>query len=301
MKLPLAALAAITVAMTAQLGAGATVPAVDTSLVHYMPTIQQVAHRGVSDSALPLIGCTIQCLGKLKWHGGDVQVNPKVYLTFWGWHGSDPSGEAPYLQAFFNGVGGSTYGNIQTQYGGNNGTVGNPGGQLHGVWFDESSAPASVFSGSDVAGEAVRSAQHFGYDPDADYFVATPSGTTDGAFGSRYCAYHGNTTGTVRFTFFPYMTDAGTSCGQNQVNSGSAGNLDGVSIVGGHEWAEAITDPDVSTGYYDRLGDENGDKCAWSVGVGQPKNLWLPTGTFAVQSLYSNAAVPGIGRCVYGA
>jgi hypothetical protein len=304
LKLPLAALAALTVAMTSQLGAGASLPgtaALEASQIHVMPTVQRAAHQGVNDNALPIIGCTVQCLSKLKWHGGDIQANPKVFITFWGWHGADPAGEAPYLQAFFNGVGGSAYGNIQTQYGGNNGDVGNPGGQLHGVWFDDSSTLATTITKNDVAWEGVRSAQHFGYDADANYFVATPSGVTDGGFGVNYCAYHGNTSGNVRFTFMPYMSDAGGSCGQNAVNSGSAGTLDGVSIVGGHEWAEAITDPDVHSGWFDRFGDENGDKCAWSLGAGAPKNVWFPTGTFPVQSLYSNAAVPGVGRCVYGA
>ena len=35
----------------------------------------------------------------------------------------------------------------------------------------------------------------------------------------------------------PFLTDVGASCGKNFVNAGSAGNLDGVTIVGGHEYA----------------------------------------------------------------
>lgn len=95
----------------------------------------------------------------------------------------------------------------------------------------------------------------------------------------------------IAFTDLPYMTDAGASCGQNFVNSGSAGTLDGVSIVSGHEYAEAMTDPQPSTGWVDVNGQENGDKCAW-IAPGTPggsADITLLTGTFAVQSLWSNA------------
>ena len=45
----------------------------------------------------------------------------------------------------------------------------------------------------------------------------------------------------ITYTNLPYITDAGSSCGEDSVN-GSSGTLDGVSIVEGHELAEAITD-----------------------------------------------------------
>ncbi len=45
------------------------------------------------------------------------------------------------------------------------------------------------------------------------------------------------------------------------------GIFDGYSIVTGHEYAEAVTDPDnfasVQDGWNDAQGSENGDKCAW--------------------------------------
>ena len=66
----------------------------------------------------------------------------------------------------------------------------------------------------------------------------------------------------------PYVTDLGASCGQNFVNAGSAGTLDGVTIVEGHEYAETITDQNPAGGWTDRTGDENADKCAW-VGAGR--------------------------------
>ena len=303
LKFPIAAVIAGLVGITMQIGAGANLETSATltdgqALIHVMPTLEQ-AQQHPKDEALPLIGCQVSCPTNLKYHGGPIQASPRVFVTFWGWHGSDPSGVAGYLQAYLSGLGGSPYGGIQTQYHGTNGYVGNPSGQLWGTWWDDGSTPNQTFSRADLVAEAERAATHFGYHGDANYFVATPHGTTDGGFGNSYCAFHGNTSDNVRFTFMPYMPDAGGSCGQNAVNSGAAGNLDGVSIVGGHEWAETITDPDVHSGYFDRFGDENGDKCAWSLGVGAPKNIYLSSGRFAAQSEWSNAAQKGTGKCVF--
>jgi hypothetical protein len=241
--------------------------------------------------------------GPLLYGGGKIQKAPRVYLTFWGFKGNDPSGEQARLTNFFNGVGGSSWANIQTQYHGTatQGNITNPTGQLAGTWNDDGSAPLPIIQDSEIASEAVKAEQHFGYDADADYFVATPTGTGTIGFKVQYCAWHSQTTDgskAVAFTNLPYITDAGSSCGQNFVNSGAAGTGDGITIVGGHEYAEAVTDPDVSSGWIDASGQENGDKCAWvSSGAGASRNITVSTGSFPVQTLYSNAAGP-LGGCV---
>ena len=110
----------------------------------------------------------------------------------------------------------------------------------------------------------------------------------------EYCAWHSSTSDglghTVAYTDLPYIPDAQAgTCGSNYVNSGTAGALDGVTIVGGHEYAEAVTDPHLNA-WYDSSGAENGDKCAWNAaGPDHAGNIVLSTGTFAVQSLWSNA------------
>jgi serine protease len=73
-------------------------------------------------------------------------------------------------------------------------------------------------------------------------------------------------------------------------NFGYGGGVDGVTIVEGHEYAETVTDQNPAGGWTDSIGYENGDKCAW-VGVGGTggaQNLALSTGSFAVQSTWSN-------------
>jgi hypothetical protein len=88
----------------------------------------------------------------------------------------------------------------------------------------------------------------------------------------------------------PYVVDAGSGCGENYVNSGSAGTLDGFSIVNGHEYAETVTDQNPAGGWTNASnGQENGDECAWiSSGQGASANVTMGNGSYAMQSTWSN-------------
>jgi hypothetical protein len=77
------------------------------------------------------------------------------------------------------------------------------------------------------------------------------------------------------------------------------GIFDGYSIATGHEYAEAVTDPDnfasVQDGWNDDQTSENGDKCAWM----NTQNIALGGHKFAVQPLWSNKAFDATGNgCV---
>jgi hypothetical protein len=250
----------------------------------------------------------------LYYHGGTggigVETGPKVYLVLWGshWKNNDPSRESAILQSFYNGVGGSSWNASVTQYcetiawGTSDCTgvlakyfAGNPTGML-AFWYDNSSAPRHPGQ-SQLAGEAVKAAAHFGNtlagsNNTTQYVIATAHGYNASGFG-QYCAWHSWTSssyGNIAYTNLPYITDAGASCGANFVNAGSTGLTDGITIVAGHEMAETETDQYPSSGWLDSNGAENGDKCAWiRSGQGAAANITLSTGTFAVQSLWSNA------------
>jgi hypothetical protein len=229
-----------------------------------------------------------------------------------------------YLNSFFQNVGGSAWANIQAQYC-QNVVVGftcagqpsaqfitNPAGQLKGVWVDPSPVPAEILNTAlaanvaddPVSAEAVKAAQHFGYDVNATYFVNIEPGHGALAYGTVYCAYHSesaHTTGHgVRYTFLPYVPEQGAGCGTNSVNktNNAYGNgyLDGYSVVAGHEYSEAVTDPDnqmdTQDGWNDATTSENGDKCAWS-GLA---NISLGGNQYAVQPLWSNE----MHTCVIG-
>src|SRR5258706_2749458 len=206
--------------------------------------------------------------------------------------------------------------------------VGYPSGALAGIWYDNSAASPSQASGSQLAAEAVRAAGHFGNTTQASnryaqYVIVSPTGTHPDGFntpGGGFCAWHdynGDTTlsgggaapspyGDIAFTNMPYVADLGASCGANFVST----SLDGFSIVGGHEYAETITDQNPAGGWVNNTGSastgqENGDECAWiSSGQGASALVAFSTGSFAMQSTWSNdtnrcdishAVVTGIG------
>jgi len=243
----------------------------------------------------------------------------------------DPSGEAPYAQQLIKGLGTSNelWSGVLTQYcdgvatgaqtcpASNTQHVAYPsGGALAGVWVDESTASPGTASGHQLGVEAVNAAAHFGNttaaaNRDAQYVILSPTGTNpDNWLTNGFCAWHdynGDSTltggpvsspyGDIAFTNLPYITDAGSSCGQDFVNGN--GTLDGVSIVEGHEYAETSTDQNPAGGWTDSGGSENGDKCAWiTPGTsGGSFDLTTSTGTFAMQTTWGNDGNGGAGTC----
>jgi len=254
---------------------------------------------------------------------GTEGTNSNGYATFTG----DPSNAAPYIQAWIKGLGtnGELWSGVMTQYCDGSQVavgatscpsgaphVGYPSGALAGIWYDNSAASPSQASGKQLAAEAVKAAGHFGNTTQASnryaqYVILSPTGTHPDGFntpGGGFCAWHdynGDTTlsgggaapspyGDIAFTNMPYVADMGASCGANFVSN----SLDGYSIVGGHEYAETLTDQNPAGGWVNNTGSsftgqENGDECAWiSSGQGAAALVAFSTGSFAMQSTWSN-------------
>jgi serine protease len=246
------------------------------------------------------------------------------YDTFSG----DPQGLAPRLEALYAGLGtnGEGWSGVLTQYcdGVASGTTTCAASAVHvpypsanvlsGVWYDNAAASPTNATGNQLALEANAAAAHFGnttqaLNRNAQYIIVSPTGTHPDGFNTptgNYCAYHDyntdptmigggaapSTYGTFAWTNQPYLLDLGRSCGANYVNAGTAGLLDGVTIVAGHEYAESMTDLWPSGGWYaTSTGKENGDLCAWvgTGGTGGAQNVAFATGIFAMQASWSNA------------
>jgi hypothetical protein len=244
----------------------------------------------------------------LTYHGGPVQVTPKVYISYWGsaWatgfsSGGYTSAQAQtYVQDFFNNVGGSKWNGIVTQYcqnttvgsqtcGSGSTSIVNGAGQLVNTWNDTSSVPRKPRQG-DILKAAQRLAAHFGVTPDANvtFMVFTPTHQSMSGFGTSWCAWH-SSSGSLAYAYIPYMPDAGRSCGMNFINANNSygnGYFDGFSVVAGHEYSEAETDPLPSSGWVDGSGSENADKCAWQSSSG---NITFGSHVYAVQSTWSNS------------
>ncbi|WP_280714248.1 hypothetical protein [Kitasatospora sp. MAP5-34] len=251
---------------------------------------------GAGRAAAPRAG---SAAGLLQYNGGTVQHSPVVYLDFWGsqWK-KDTNGIQKYMANMFNGLGTAqdTWSITTSQYpdGDNNPPTFN-GSVLGGSWSDSSRPAPAAASQNAIAAEADAAAAHFGVtgNPDAQIVVMSPHGTSpDGWPNSGFCAWH-DYTGSVSYTNMPYELDApkGSRC----PNSALGGKLDAFSIVEGHEYAESITDPQPASGWVAPSGEEIGDLCESNF-----QKVALPTGTFAMQPLWSNSdnacvITPGAG------
>src|SRR6266566_5682014 len=133
----------------------------------------------------------------MAYFGGHIQVQPKIYLVFWGWGqagafdhttpgmpANDPDGAAARMTAFVKAMGGTAWAGSQTQYyeldNGQEVHIQNPANVFGGTWYD---------------------------DTQPQYYPGVQPG--------------------IAFTNMPYVLNQGTSCGQNSVNTGYfAGKLD---------------------------------------------------------------------------
>jgi hypothetical protein len=261
------------------------------------------------------------------YNNGPVQVTPHIYLLLWGPNWStDPAEEstAQYLESFYGGLGvrqpgqaKDSWSTIISQYGDSSGAPIFSQSVLVGTSQDISTPPTGATQ-AQIAAEADAFATTEGITDltDAQIVVATQHGACPAGFfapsvcggNGTYCAWHSSSN--EPYVNLPYLLDAGTSCGENFVNSGPAGLDDGFSLIGGAEYADTITNPEpsgiapgtspnpawVDTG--DTVsGGEIAQKCAFDqpFGSGTPHgDVTLSTGSFAMQSLWSNDA----GACV---
>ncbi len=251
----------------------------------------------------------------------------------------DPDGAGKHMADFAAQLGGTAWAGLQSQYyqvvNGVKTFVANDRDQLAGIWVDDVSPTSAKITYRQMAQEAERAAAHFHVPArqlvDSNFVILQPQKFSDpAAQASGYCAFHdfiepaadpkdysGLMPG-VPYTNLPYVLNQGGNCGQNLVNKGAAGRLDGTTLALGHEIEETVTDPGAGDhikgvalgGWYDPFeASENGDKCAY-VGLdptGLVGTIHEPGagaditgnrgGQFAVQSLWSNAAAAGAGYC----
>ena len=131
---------------------------------------------------------------------------------------------------------------------------------------------------------------------------------------AAYCAYHSEDPANAVYAnlAYPiYQSPVGFTCGSDArfpVVESPNGNRDADTEVSptSHEISEAITDPDVQTGWYDSTGNEIGDDCAYIYGAtgGRPGALYNQTFFglhFLTQQEFSNNvfnASGGTAGCV---
>jgi hypothetical protein len=253
-----------------------------------------------------------------QWGTASTDSNGNMNLS------GDAFGAVPYLESMFKGLGtgGELWSGTMTQYCDgptvSSGATVCPadapyisypsgGAAFAGIWYDNSAAAPQQATQDQLGQEALNAAQHFGNTTAdsnryAQYVILSPTGTHPDGFNTpsgTFCAWHSDAWasygGFVAYTNMPYVKDMNASCGQGAVNGSSAqGNLDGFSIVEGHEYAETITDQIPDYGWFNANnastdGGESGDECAWIfTGQGAMANVAMGNGSYAMQSIWSN-------------
>jgi hypothetical protein len=202
----------------------------------------------------------------LLYHGGPVMHGTFVEAILWGTSWSDSAFVADKvtgLSAFYSGIGGSDYGDTNTEYSDAAGPV-SSGVTFGGIVTDLS---ASVSNGSRTSPILAEVCAAIGTNavPNGFYpvYVDAPRGH------SRFCAWHSAGTcpngTTVQFAFF-YNLDGDPGCDPQDASGLHSQGMAALANVSGHETSEMLTDPRLNA-WYDANGQENADKCAWSFGT----------------------------------
>jgi hypothetical protein len=126
---------------------------------------------------------------------------------------------------------------------------------------DNTAAPSGAPSTSQILAEVSKMIPNpvsNGYYP---VYVDTKRGN------AGYCAWHSAGTAhgvTVQFAFF-FNLNGDPGCDPGSPVSSESQGLAALGNVSGHELSETLTDQHLDA-WYDRQGNENSDKCAWTFG-----------------------------------
>jgi hypothetical protein len=235
----------------------------------------------------------------IVYHGGPVMLGTtNVYYIWYGnWTGNSAT---TILTDLANSIGGSSYYNINTSYyDGSNNHISNLVSYRNSTTDSYSQGTALSDAGvQSVVANAISSGK-LPKDPNAVYFVLTSSDVNEtSGFCTNYCGWHthGTISGSdIKYSFVGNPDRCPSACeAQTTGPNGNAG-ADGMASIISHELEEAATDPDLNA-WYDRRGQENADKCAWTFGTeyttsnGAKANVKLGSRDYLIQRNWVNAA-----------
>ncbi|HEX6794248.1 MAG TPA: hypothetical protein VF304_10405 [Casimicrobiaceae bacterium] len=240
----------------------------------------------------------------INYHGGPLMVTgPNVYYIWYGnWSGNSATN---ILTDLAQGIGGSPYFNINTTYYNGSNT------HVKNVVTYSGSTTDNYSQGTALSDSAVQtivaSAINSGKlkkDANGVYFVLTSADVNEtSGFCTQYCGWHthGTIAGTdIKYAFVGNPDRCPSACEWQTTSPNSNAGADGMASIVSHELEEATTDPDLNA-WYDRRGQENADKCAWTFGTvstlpsGAEYNVSFGGTKFLIQRNWLNA---NGGKCV---
>ena len=183
-----------------------------------------------------------------------VQHNPTIHLVFWGsnWESSTWAEAREEILHFVEGLSGSSYQGILTQYFDSTGRISSTVTVAESYVDESVSAPVELEGNAMVRAEANKAVAayeetHPGWKLSRDdQFVVLPAPGTEYPFTSpTFCAYHG-ALGAGAYSFVPYMGDDPYSVCASVDSEENAAHA---TVFGlSHEYAEAATNPHVGPG-----------------------------------------------------
>lgn len=235
----------------------------------------------------------------LTYHNGPtMRTTSTTYSIFWVPTGSYVSSTyTSLINRYFGDIGGSGLYNNNTQYYDSTGNIVN-NSTLGGTWTDTSSYPSSSISDAQVQSEVSKAMTANGWTGGLNhlFFVFTAKGENI-CYGSScsfttFCAYHSNFGSNTLYAAMPYTGTNLSACGVSTTPNGDI-DADSTINVTSHEHMEAVTDP-LGSAWYDRSGNEIGDKCAWNFGSvtldGGLANVQWNSHYYIVQQEWDNKA-----------
>lgn len=256
----------------------------------------------------------------ILYHGGPLfTAQTKVVAIYWSAATIYTGGPTPgtsgtgsqdgsIVGAFLRSFGGSPYFNINSTYFNGSGTHVTNSVVYTGFWATTANAPTNGEKVSDAQVQALvaggLSSGALTFDNSTLYVVFSGPGVNlGGGFGTQYCAYHGHFTSNgqdVKYAVMPRDYDFPSACSalNGSPNNDFAADAEVNTLA--HETEETTTDEDLNA-WYDRRGNENADKCAWTFGTtyttgnGSTANMNLGGRDYLIQRNWVNA---GNGGCL---
>jgi len=209
---------------------------------------------------------------RMDYHDNPVLRGPQnLYFIWYGdWSGADRSLDQQIVSELAASIGNTPYLNIAQLYSDLDGNKASSAVIFGGGVYDAYSH-GSILSENDIKDIPDQKMLNFELpaDPQGIYVVVSSPDVAAAGQGISYCATHGVTnlfSMNSRFIYIGGPARSPLRCSTQPVGPNGTLNGDGMAYLLAAELANVLTDPFLNA-WYDRIGLEVADKCAWSYGT----------------------------------